>query len=512
MNKPDYRAETEMLLHTGLLNTYQAGRLLDMPHQHLDEQLWDESIKDAIEATKAGVDSDEELAEFFVAPKTKLAYPNVGKLYKALPKYDTKKWAELVGRIKDSAKMGFGKNDAIVEASTELPEPERLDFLNWYKMQDSEIGQKYNLNDQIKQKSRQRFQPTHASYEGRQEGRMDELTKVAEMADDRHYYVPRFRNEPPAAFDPQARYKPTLPEQNAQDGAHKATAPDPKVQNAKDFESARQKLVSRTFSIDKLLEKYKRVLSPDQVDGIEDSLNELRKKIRKLKLAISIRDSMVKTAGIIGQFDFEEGAQELLALAADEAVMPDGVAQPEEVDTMSAQKKNEALTKIVEMLNTVSVTLKSRDLIRQIAEIDILLDNLRMASFFPEMQDAQAKLIDAFGYASNKIEDALPKLRGGLMGQQPDEIPTKPGKTDQESLQQLQDITKGKGGKQPQLVPEEPAALPEKAHRNSPLKSEAPAEQKALPPELVKKPAADVEDEESDKIRELQLPVRRQGL
>ena len=35
-----------------------------------------------------------------------------------------------------------------------------------------------------------------------------------------------------------------------------------------------------------------------------------------------------------------------------------------------------------------------------------------MASYFPELTDAQSKMIEAFGYASNKVEAIVAKLRG----------------------------------------------------------------------------------------------------
>ena len=67
---------------------------------------------------------------------------------------------------------------------------------------------------------------------------------------------------------------------------------------------------------------------------------------------------------------------------------------------------------IVDRLEGISKVLKSRDIIRELAAIDILLNELGMASLFPELTDSQSKLIESFGYASNKIESAVAKLRG----------------------------------------------------------------------------------------------------
>ena len=51
-------------------------------------------------------------------------------------------------------------------------------------------------------------------------------------------------------------------------------------------------------------------------------------------------------------------------------------------------------------------------MIRELATIDILLNELGLASYFTELTDAQSHLIEAFGYASNKVESAISKLRG----------------------------------------------------------------------------------------------------
>lgn len=542
----DHRAEVDMLLHAGVLNSYMAGYLLRLNLQGLDEQMWDEALSDAEQASKLGVDSDQEFRLWFYidhfadtlargagavgqdlsALKTymfqqrdqvsyeqlsdfkevadawfaarglkKAAYPNTGRNWHALPQYNQMNWADLVDRINKSVKLGWNRNDALAEAAAELKPTERLDFLSWYRLHSSGEAGKYDLNDQIKHLS--------ASEE-----RM-EISKIAEAADDRFYYLPRFRNQQPTFERPKVD-EPAAPEAPKPGPNHQVE------QNAKDFESARQKLVSRTFSIDKLLEKYKAVLKSEQIDGIEDSLNELRKKIRKLKMAASIRDTLVKTAGICEALDFREGARELRALAADEQVLQTGAEA-----TMPAQKRNELISSVVTKLNDVVNALKARDLIRNISEIDILLDQLSMASFFPEMQEAQAKLIEAFGYAGNRIEDIVPKLRGALPNPADPtaQISVPVSKTDDPlaQLQQMADQAKQTGVVTPPpptttelkekdkeekeraklLQPKEPAAPAPAA----PMPAPAPAPE-APPPE----PAP---EEESDRLKELNLPVRR---
>ena len=82
-------------------------------------------------------------------------------------------------------------------------------------------------------------------------------------------------------------------------------------------------------------------------------------------------------------------------------------------------------TTVINRLEGLSKILKSRDLVRELASIDILLNEMGIASYFPELTDAQAKLIESFGYASNKIESIIAKMRGG--GQTKPKQPGMPG-------------------------------------------------------------------------------------
>ncbi len=196
-----------------------------------------------------------------------------------------------------------------------------------------------------------------------------------------------------------------------------------KEQNASDMNDVKNKMISRTFAIDKLLEKYRDVLTDQQIDEIEDSLNSLRKKIRKLKTASTIRDTVIKTANVFNKMAFVEGGALLKKFADPVAPAAQTNNSKREINrhntdeiAISKEKtiddlKKEDFEPILAKLHEVSVRLKRRNIVREIAGIDLDLYNLNVASFFPELTDAQAKLIEAFGYASNKIEDIIPKLR-----------------------------------------------------------------------------------------------------
>jgi len=431
----DFNSEIQVLLSSGTLNTYMAHYLSDMGKEGLNEKLWQEAMDDAIEASVAGVDSEEEFLTFFYIDhfveqacedifgvklddkeeaelkyfmfdlrgevdfgalstyhgavlqwlqskkdiETK-AHPNRKPSFVPLSKYNIENWKALAERIAKSVMVGFSRAFALKEASSTLGNQERFDFLVWYKYFVTGENTKYDVNSQIKAKNREIRAMAH-------------LEKQAISFDSQYYYIPKYKEEPKPAIskDPFTPY-------------------DDK--DASDFQSVRKKLMSRIFAIDKLLEKYRKVLPVDQVDGIEDAMTELRKKVRKLKMATTISDTMIKTANILrNKFSFSEGADELIAIAAEQEGKD--FEEPSAGQIVLDNRQTE-LRAIIEELYEVSHALKNRNLVRRLAEIDIRLHGINMSSFFPEITDAQSRLIDAYGYASNKVDDVLPRLQGGI--------------------------------------------------------------------------------------------------
>ena len=61
-------------------------------------------------------------------------------------------------------------------------------------------------------------------------------------------------------------------------------------------------------------------------------------------------------------------------------------------------------------LDDVASMLADRRVIRLLAEFDIMLDKLGIASMFPELAESQSKLIDAFGYALTRVTRMMGQL------------------------------------------------------------------------------------------------------
>jgi CHAD domain-containing protein len=514
MHNFDFEDEISLSLSHGLINDYCARKLMSLKKEHLTESLWQQALDDHMEATKAGVTSDKDFSIFFYidlfvddlskdAFGTKLtteereefkkylfdnrkglnltdiesfksaaqiwadshdefsksAHPNTGGVSTHKPPHDLVKWKDLLSKVIGLTQAGLKHDVALSKVSSMLSNPEKYNFLLWANYSLNHEFDKYDINSIIRGREQQL--------------RTEALRMKPKIASDgQYYYIPKLIN-------PQEQ-SPTI-EMPAMDHEYDE-------HYALDFESARNKLMSRVFAIDKLLEKYRKVLKSDQMDSVEEALGNLRKNIRKLRLASTQKDSIIKTANILSKLEFREVANELIAIAADEVPEADVATKVVERATkpVPPEQREKALDDAISRLTDISSVLKNRDLIRSLAEIDLMLHKMRMSSFFPEIQEAQSKLIDAFGYASNKVEDLLPKLRGGLQTQ-PDIVsepakPTKESPAEEPSSDQMQ-----LGDEVKQM------SADIRAKETAPTKPVAP--KPAPPKKTIAPPEEDVEDE-----------------
>jgi len=57
---------------------------------------------------------------------------------------------------------------------------------------------------------------------------------------------------------------------------------------------------------------------------------------------------------------------------------------------------------------------KQREVPRQLAILDIMMDQLGLSSFFPQLGEAQSKALESTQYISTRLEDVLSKLQGSV--------------------------------------------------------------------------------------------------
>ncbi len=79
---------------------------------------------------------------------------------------------------------------------------------------------------------------------------------------------------------------------------------------------------------------------------------------------------------------------------------------------------------IVDRLERVSNILKNREIPRELAWIDFMLDKVGLASYFPELAEATKSALESNQYMSTRVESMLSALRGSMEPEEPIELAT----------------------------------------------------------------------------------------
>lgn len=81
---------------------------------------------------------------------------------------------------------------------------------------------------------------------------------------------------------------------------------------------------------------------------------------------------------------------------------------------IDAAFSNLGVEDIVFKLEDLAKIFKTREVPRQLAIVDMMLDSLGLASYFPSLSEATNKALESNNYISTRIEDILSKLRGSM--------------------------------------------------------------------------------------------------
>jgi hypothetical protein len=84
------------------------------------------------------------------------------------------------------------------------------------------------------------------------------------------------------------------------------------------------------------------------------------------------------------------------------------------------------LQDIVTKLESVADILRKRELPRQIALVDLMMNEVGISGFFPTLAEAHRSALDSNGYMSSRIDDIISKLRGSLEITDPIQLTTTP--------------------------------------------------------------------------------------
>lgn len=75
---------------------------------------------------------------------------------------------------------------------------------------------------------------------------------------------------------------------------------------------------------------------------------------------------------------------------------------------------NIKINDVVVKLEDLSKIFKTREIPRQLAIVDMMLDSLGLASYFPSLSEATNKALESNNYISTRVDDILSKLRGSM--------------------------------------------------------------------------------------------------
>lgn len=341
----------------------------------------------------------------------KFAYPNM-QGYDDIPEqFDLEKWASLVYKIYDAVASGdMNLDNAIEYYSDTLDKKSSEDekFKQWLKYYQDGEHLKYS-KEQLKKQAFQ-FPLNSGGF---------------------------YPNENPILPD-EFSFK-----RKMQEGLNKD-----------DYTEWKNKLYSAIRRLDKLLRQSDDFVDIDVQKDLSDLLHNFDQEVRSLrhKSAQTIADLSYKYANKFKKNGFNEGYSEIIKFAQEtelpknledstvlpnENVAPGGqnIVNQEETDKplsidQSIEKSFEGgsnaregeyeelsgpvdLHDAVSKLEEIAGRLSDRRTIRLLAEFDIMLDKIGIAAMFPELAEAQSKLIDGYSYALTRVTKMLGMLASG---------------------------------------------------------------------------------------------------
>jgi hypothetical protein len=83
-------------------------------------------------------------------------------------------------------------------------------------------------------------------------------------------------------------------------------------------------------------------------------------------------------------------------------------------NVMNNAFSNLKIDDVVAKLEDLAKIFKTREVPRQLSIVDMMLDSLGLASFFPSLSEATNKALESNNYISTRVEDILSKLRGSM--------------------------------------------------------------------------------------------------
>ena len=213
-----------------------------------------------------------------------------------------------------------------------------------------------------------------------------------------------------------------------------------------DYKAWKSKLHTAIRRIDKLIRNSDGLIEPEITERLSEILHSFDLQVGRTKLHTTASDLTFKTAQQFKKLGFDAGSNILIKVAqqtppveepvAPAEIMPETVEAPQapaaegqlqEAGVQTEESAGEeqpqskpnmygkefSLDDAVEKLDEVSNMLADRAVIRMLSEFDIILDSIGIASMFPELAEAQSKLIDGYSYALTRVTKMMGMIGSG---------------------------------------------------------------------------------------------------
>ncbi len=322
----------------------------------------------------------------------KTAYPSM-EYTKVNPAFDISFWAKLVYRIYDDVLTGKKTvQDSLDYHSNHLSDEnnERANFIKWFEFYQKNENKKYSKEEVSMKKNAYDF-PLMGS----------------------GLYSPTSGATAPSSLIDKAK---TEAEKKITDSAWK------------------MKLDKALRTIDRLLRDADNHISVEEQDRLLDLYFDLNRTVRSIRFHATAADLAYKTAHKFKKLGFDEGADILTKFAQQAPPTTENIEPTEELSPIEEENRNDnMLTQdsvsnpdvnapfpngvdigmAISKLEDVAGILSERKIIRTLAEFDIILDKLGVASMFPELSEAQSRLIDAYSYSLVRVSRMLGMLSSG---------------------------------------------------------------------------------------------------
>lgn len=83
-------------------------------------------------------------------------------------------------------------------------------------------------------------------------------------------------------------------------------------------------------------------------------------------------------------------------------------------DVIEAALKNVSISDVISRLEMLVSIYNQREISRQLAILDIMMDRIGLSSFFPQLGEAMSKALEANQYIGNRLQEILGKVKGSV--------------------------------------------------------------------------------------------------